>query len=102
MAVGGIDGSMSGPATANTHVPRSTVRATSNVTPETVSLAAHGITGPVVRANLRHSDLVENACRRGELTTHFVGIGVRRLIDMAATVASPTNPDRRLGASVRN
>ena len=26
MAVGGIDGSMSGPTTANTHVPRSTVR----------------------------------------------------------------------------
>ena len=40
--------------------------ATSNVTPETVSLTAHGITGPVVRANLRHSELVEHACRRGE------------------------------------
>ena len=33
MAVGGIDGSMSGPTTANTHVPRSTVRTTSNVIP---------------------------------------------------------------------
>ena len=40
--------------------------ATSNVTPETVSLSAHGITGPVVRANLRQSELVENAARRAE------------------------------------
>ncbi|HKP30498.1 MAG TPA: phosphoenolpyruvate carboxykinase [Gemmatimonadales bacterium] len=40
--------------------------ATSNVTPETVSLAGHGITGPLVRANLRQTELVEHACRRGE------------------------------------
>jgi len=52
--------------------------ATSHVVPESMSLAAHGLSNARIHANLRHPELIEHAVRRGEgrLTNKgaFVGI----------------------------
>jgi phosphoenolpyruvate carboxykinase (ATP) len=52
--------------------------ATSHVVPESVSLAAHGLSNARTHANLRHTELLEHALRRGEgrLTNRGAFVGV--------------------------